>query len=284
MGYQEKSMFRRLKDAVAGSLPYEVIFQYMIHLDPKELQEACNINPAYKSVCDDAGFWRAKIDKDYPGYSVNCSRPTETTSSLKQCWIKLYMGTKFEVETSMKVNRSFEYRFKRVTKKVVETHEEPVIDNEEFRKNVEEMATKNYPKFKDSIQIDSSDQRLSSSFACKMQGEKLHFILIKMKDQRPVRGFTGTEKKRILENVNKLFDSDSSSLDVKYQELKDREIFYGPNGRKVTERMYLDKSPSNKKFIKVVETRQLVAKEEQSYTYDENYFVPNPENFVFPDR
>lgn len=265
------SYLRRLKDAVAENLPYDLVYSYMLRLDGKSLQEACNINPAYKKVCEDSKFWSEKIIRDYPGYTTNC---TSSSEDKKQCWIKLYLGTKFEVKIIIKVERFFNYNFKFESKNIIESFNEKLINEDEFKKNAEQLILKNYTEYFKSKIEHNSKLKLSNTFACSItKNGILSFILVKTSNHKPLKGFTGSEKDFILSYASSLVRGNVSPLSEKYIELDGRSLYYDIFGN--------ISNKKDSKDIKVEEERFLAVLSDKEPTYDEKRFVPNPKNFEF---
>lgn len=73
-----------------SDLSYDVVFEYMLKMDPKTLQQACQISRIHADVCSDNNFWIQKINRDFPDINGHYD-----VTNAKKNWTLCAVGHRF---------------------------------------------------------------------------------------------------------------------------------------------------------------------------------------------
>lgn len=73
-------------------LPYDLAFQYMLYLGPRDLQSMCRLNKNFNDICSDENFWIKKLSIDYPEVDI-----TDINKPPKKIWIELTVSARCEI-------------------------------------------------------------------------------------------------------------------------------------------------------------------------------------------
>lgn len=81
-------------------LPFDVIYQVMLYLDPKSLSEVMQIpSNAFRQVCEDNSFWNQRIKIDFPDI-LDFYEP----NNARMWWIVRSLGTRVQLRLDIQID------------------------------------------------------------------------------------------------------------------------------------------------------------------------------------
>jgi len=293
-------------------LPDELIFEYMLKLDPRSLQNACRINKRYAEICNDQHFWKKKIDIDYKDYYIpSCE------GDYKKCWIRLYQGTMFKFDLIVGVisKTSVINRFGKKRTLNIDRYEELIKSDPVLISRLKHYIPAYYKFIRAKYNKVVDGSRLSEDFAFKFDptNSTVTFIFSKSNvvssssgsnssSSGTVRTVTGVMKSNKVKGtsdrkfnkseqdfifntiVTDLFPRDPSFIkgySEYYETLADKKLYYTREDIKINDLDHSDNEMDRaENDLEVSEDRFLMIVEDKEFYLDKRRYIPNDGEWI----
>jgi len=270
-------------------LSYDVTFQYMLKMDARTLQNACNISKMHAEICNDNSFWVQKIDRDFPDINGYYD-----TTEAKKAWILCTVGRRFTFSINLEIHLIYQIgnnprRYPTYIKKSQIPESEEVYNY--ARNTIEPYLAKEikilYPSISKKLFGVSSKIDISSyDNIFYMKGKNNIFIYLrksKDKERGGIKRFSEQEIKvleYIFKNVNLFSNSKSFKEEEKEVLGSDVELQYDEEGYPI-EKYSLKSFDPRKDFI-LIETKKFTTsnKDLKYPSFEESRKEKLPDSFV----
>lgn len=191
-------------------LPYDIAYQYMLSLGPRDLQNLCRMNRKFKHFCDQEDFWIKKLSMDFP----EAMEHQDLYKNPKKLWIELTVSARCDFFLLTKLDfknlGSTLNRYKVQFEKYQHNPENDRIVIKFFEKLYEEGFAFNL-KFHHRLAFRSEVSEKLQHFERKpyifLKGNRLvMYIRLKKTDEGKYQPFNEKEKQVCTETMEDLFD------------------------------------------------------------------------------
>lgn len=91
-------------------LSYDVIFETMLKMGPRELQNNCSVSRIHAEICNTNSFWIQKIRRDFPEIEGHYNK-----EKAKKAWVLCVVGRRFELQIGFWVNLNYPEKYDLLT-------------------------------------------------------------------------------------------------------------------------------------------------------------------------
>lgn len=118
---------------------YDTIFEVMLKLGPRDLQNACRVDRIHSDVCDDNNFWVQKIKRDYPKIEGHYDY-----QQAKKTWILCTVGHRFEFDICLNVELYYLGREEGKEQTLIEDKNPENLVGNEMTRIPKDLETENF--------------------------------------------------------------------------------------------------------------------------------------------
>lgn len=169
-------------------LPYEIVLESLLRLDPVSLQYMCRVNRYYADICRDDIFWKRKVRIDYPDEKLEAP----LLGSQKQTWVTFLKQRRFHFKIVLRIEEHVSQ-----IDKLRDTLSKVKYDFRYIPNEAESDIIKYHTENGIKEMIPLNEVSLNSNFRVHIMGADMYIYLSKIDNTK----FTTEERKQVYDAI-----------------------------------------------------------------------------------